>query len=284
MKRAFQNIAVLAALAALPLGFSPLWGQKVKSQKEQQAILAVQLAKDPDDRIKAIENVLTNFADTEFKMALLQMAVQTEVDKGDYAQTVFYGDRLLKADPKNAFAMITIAAETARHTRENDLDKDDQLSKVDKLAKDGLEAAKTMPKVRADVTDADWEAYKKDLSAQAYVALAMADQLRKNYEGAATNYKQSLATGATPNAATLVRLGQVYMGQGKLDDANYTLDKAINTPNVAPQIKTIAENLKAEIAKHKPAAAPAAGASGQGGTPPAAPPANPAPPPASHQP
>jgi len=283
MKRAFRNIAVLAAVAALPLGFSPLWGQKVKSQKEQQAILAVQVAATPDDRIKAIENVLTNFADTEFKLPLLQMAVQTEVDKGDFAQTIFYADRLLKADPKNAFAMISIASETARHTRENDLDKDEQLAKIDKMAKDGLEAAKTMPKVRADVSDADWESYKKDLEAQAFVALAMADQLRKNYEGASTNYKQSLATAATPNAATLVRLGQVYMAQGKLDDANYTLDKAINTPNVAPQIKTIAENLKAEIAKHKPAAAPATGASGPGGAAPAAPPANPAPP-ASHQP
>ena len=212
------------------------------------------------------------------------MAVQTEVDKGDYAQTVFYADRLLKADPKNAFAMITIAAETARHTRENDLDKDDQLSKVDKMAKDGLEAAKTMPKVRADVPDADWENYKKDLESQAYVALAMADQLRKNYEGAATNYKQSLAIAATPNPATLVRLGQVYMGQGKLDDASYTLDKAINMPGVAPQIKTIAENLKAEIAKHR-AATPGAGASAPGGTAPASsapPPSSAAP--ASHQP
>jgi tetratricopeptide (TPR) repeat protein len=283
MKRAFQNIAVLAAVAALPLGISPLWGQKVKSQKELQAITAVQVAATADDRIKAIENVLTNFADTEFKVPLLQMAVQTEVDKGDYTQTVFYADRLLKADPKNGFAMITLAAETARHTRENDLDKDDQLAKVDKWAKDGIEAAKAAPKVRTDVSDADWEGYKKDLEAQGFVALAMADQLRKNYEGAATNYKQSLATAATANPATLVRLAQVYMAQGKLDDANYTLDKAINTPNAAPQIKTVAENLKAEIAKHKPAA-PASGSSAP--TSPAAPaaPASPATPPASQHP
>src|SRR5277367_1937827 len=97
MKRAFRNIAALT-WAALALGFSPLWAQKPKSQKEQQAILAVQLAKDPDARIKAIEDVLTNFADTEFKVALLQMAVQAEQQKNDFAQIVFYSDRLLKAD------------------------------------------------------------------------------------------------------------------------------------------------------------------------------------------
>jgi tetratricopeptide (TPR) repeat protein len=260
MKRDFVQIAMFTALAALALGVSPLRAQKVKSQKEQQAILAVQTAASPDDRIKAIENVLTNFADTEFKVPLLQMAMQTEEQKGDYAQMVFYGERLLKADPKNAFAQVTLASETARHTRENDLDKDEQLTKIDKWAKDGIEDAKAMPKPRADVPDADWENVRKDMEAQGYVALAMADNLRKNYDGAATNYKQSLAVEATPNTATLVRLAQVYMSQGKLDDASYTLDKAIGTPNVPDQIKTIAQNFKAEIAKAKAKTAGSAGA------------------------
>lgn len=284
MKRAFRNIAALT-WAGLALGFSPLWAQKPKSQKEQQAILAVSLAKTPDERVAAIEKVLTDFADTEFKVALLQMAVQAEQQKNDYAQIVFYADRLLKADPKNAFALVTLASETARHTRENDLDKDEQLSKVDKWAKDGIEAAKIMPKVRADVTDTEWDGVKKDLQSQGYVALGMADVLRKNYDGAAADYRQSIEVGSTPNPATLVRLAQVYMATGKLDNANFTLDKAINTPDVPAQIKQIAENMKAEIAKHKPAApagsTPPASATPSSNTPPAAnapPPVSPAPP------
>jgi tetratricopeptide (TPR) repeat protein len=273
MNRAFRNIAALT-WAGLALGFSPLWAQKPKSQKEQQAILAVSMAKTPDDRVAAIEKVLTDFADTEFKVPLLQMAVQAEEQKGDYTQTVFYANRLLQADPKNAFALVTLASETARHTRENDLDKDDQLAKVDKWAKEGIEDAKTLPKIRPDISDADWEGVRKDMESQGYVAMGMADVLKKDYDGAATNYKQSLAIGATPNPATLVRLAQVYMSVGKLDDANFTLDKAINTPDVPPQIKTVAENMKTEIAKHKgaaPAAKPATPAS-------PAPAASPAPP------
>jgi len=274
MNRAIRNIAALT-WAALALGLSPLWAQKAKSQKELQAITAVQVAKTPDERIAAIEKVLTDYADTEFKAALLQMAVQAEEQKNDYAQTVFYADRLLKVDPMNAYALVTLASETARHTRENDLDKDEQLSKADKWAKDGIEAAKVLPKIRPDIPDADWEAVRKDLEAQGYVAMGMADILRKNYNGAITNYRQSLTVGASPNAATLVRLAQAYMSSGKLDDANFTLDKVINMPEVAPQIKTIAENLKAEVAKHiKPAAAPGAPAAPAGA--PAAP-ASPAP-------
>jgi hypothetical protein len=97
--------------------------------------------------------------------------------------------------------------------------------------------------------------------------------VRKNYDGAANNYKQALAVGSTPNPATMVRLAQVYMATGKLDNAVFTLDKAINTPNVPDQVKTIAQNLKNEIAKRKPAAP--ATAPGSSATPaaPATPPA-----------
>lgn len=256
MKREFRNTAALTWVA-LALGFSPLWAQKPKSKKEAEAIMAVQKATTPDERIQAIEDVLTKYSDTEFKVPLLQMAVQTEQQKGDYAQTVFYAERLLKADPMNAFALVTLAAETARHTREYDLNKDDQLAKVDKWAKDAIEASKNMPKPGPQVSDADWDGFKKDMQAQAYEALGMADMVRKKYDGAIADYKQALATASAPNPATMVRLAQVYMTTGKLDDASFTLDKAINTPNAPAQVKSIAESMKGEIAKHK-AASPSA--------------------------
>jgi hypothetical protein len=273
MKRSIRNIAALT-WAALALGYSPLWAQKPKSPKEQQAILAVQMAKTPDERVAAVEKVLTDFADTEFKVALLTVAIQAEQQKGDYPQIVFYGERLLKDDPNNAYALVNLGAETARRTRENDLDKDEQLAKADKWAKAGIEAAKTMPKVAAAETDEDLDHDRKDMQAQGYVALGMADVVRRNFDGAAENYRKSIEVEATPNAATLVRLAQVYINTGKLDNASFTLDKAINAPNAPDQIKSIATNLKNEVAKRKAAAAAKSGAAPS----PAAPaPATPAP-------
>jgi tetratricopeptide (TPR) repeat protein len=283
MKRSIRNIAALT-WAALALGYSPLWAQKPKSQKEQQAILAVQMAKAPDERVAAVEKVLTDFADTEFKVALLTVAIQAEQQKGDYPQIVFYGERLLKADPNNAYALVNLGAETARRTRENDLDKDEQLAKADKWAKAGIEAAKTMPKVAAAESDEDLDHDRKDMQAQGYVALGMADVVRKNFDGAAENYRKSLEVESTPNVATLVRLAQVYINTGKLDNASFTLDKAINAPNAPDQIKSIATNLKNEVAKRKAAAAAKSGAAPSTAAPaPATPaPATPAPaPPAS---
>jgi len=57
--RRFVIAAACVACVALP-GF----GQKVKSQKEAQAVQAMLQAQTPDDRIKAANDVITNFADT----------------------------------------------------------------------------------------------------------------------------------------------------------------------------------------------------------------------------
>lgn len=261
MKR-FRRLWALAS-GLLALGLSLSWAQKPKSKGEITAIQAVQTAKTPDEQIKAIENVLTNYADTEFKLVLIQMAMQIEEQKGDFAQTVTYAERLLDADPKSVAALNTLASETARHTREFDLDKEEKLAKVDKWAKAALAGAPTAPKPNANVTDAQWETAKKDMEAQAYEAMGMAASLRKKYDESIADYKQAIATAGTPDAATYIRLGQADLDANKLDDASEAFDKALAVPTASAQIKSIAQAKKDEAAKRK---AGSAGAKPPGGS------------------
>lgn len=273
MRTEFKSLLVAGGIFVL--AFS-LWGQKdkgaagpkPKSNKEVAALNAINSAATVDDKLKAIDNVLTNFKDTEFKPMLLDMALQLEAQKGDYAQVMTYGELVLDKDPKNAPALVTMAAETARRTREFDLDKDAKLAKADKWAKDGIEAAKTAPKPAGTaLTDEQWESQKKDLQSQGYEALGMSAAVNKKYDDAVANFKEALAL--SPTAGTWLRLGQAYEDAGKLDDANDAFDKAGAMSNATAQIKTIAANKKAEVAKLKAAAAakpPAAG----GAQPPAA--------------
>jgi hypothetical protein len=221
-----------------------------KSPKELVALRAVQDAQTPDQQLQAIENVLTNFADTEFKVMLLETAMQIEQRKDDYAQVLFYGQRLLDADPKGAFAWVTMASETARHTRMFDLDKEQKLAKADQYAKTGLEAAKVMPKP-SGVADDQWEAAKKDFEAQAYEAMGQAAMLRQKYEEAIADYKQSISVAATPNAVTWTRLGQAYENIARLDDASDAFDKALAVPNISPAVKSVAQAKKDEVTKRK---------------------------------
>ena len=238
-----------------------LWGQKPKSKKEVDAINAINAATTVDGRIAAIENVITTFKDTDFKPMLLQMALQLEAQKGDYPAVMSYGQRILDSDPKNANASIVMAAETARRTREYDLDKEEKLAKVDKWAKDGIENAKTAPKpAGTTATDAQWEDQRKDMQAQGWEALAMSAAVRKKNDDAIADYKQSIAVAATQDPATWLRLGQVYEDAGKFDDANESFDKAASAPNATSQVKSVAASKKAEVAKLKAGGAkPASG-------------------------
>jgi tetratricopeptide (TPR) repeat protein len=261
MKRYTRTWAL--ATTVLALGLSLAWAQKPKSKGEIAAIQAVQNAKTVDEQVAAIENVLTKYADTEFKVPLLQMAMESEERKGDFAQTTFYAQRLLDADPKNAFALATLAAETARHTREFDLDKDEKLAKVDKWAKDAIADAPNATKPNANMPDAQWDEIKKDTQAEAYGALGMAATLQKKYDDAIAAYKQALAVSPTPDPANWVRLGQAYLDANKLDDATAAFDKALTASNASPQVKTVAQSLKDQTAKRK---AGAAGAKPPGGS------------------
>jgi tetratricopeptide (TPR) repeat protein len=248
MRIVFKSLLAAGAVFALTVS---AFGQKPKSNKEINALNAINAAATVDDKLKAIDNVLTNFKDTEFRPMLLSMALQLEQQKGDYAQIMTYGQLILDKDPKNALALVTMAAETARRTREFDLDKDEKLAKVDKWAKDGIENAKSAPKPGASVTDEQWENNKKDMQSQGYEALAMAAEVRKKYDDSIENFKQALAVSPTPDPATILRLGQAYEDAGKLDEASAEFDKAAATPNASPQVKSIATNKKAEVAKLK---------------------------------
>ena len=91
---------------------------KPKSQKEVEALMAIQNATDPDARIAAVENLLTKFADTDFKSFALMMAAASAQQKNDFEKMVIYGERTLEADPKNFQAMLMLAGGIAQRTRE----------------------------------------------------------------------------------------------------------------------------------------------------------------------
>src|ERR1700687_937812 len=107
MKLKFIVIGLLAA-------GSWAMGQKVKSAKESEAVQAVFAAKTPDDRIAAVDNLISKFKDTQFKSIALMVAAQVYQQKHDSPNAIVYGDRALEADPKNFQAMLLVSGEMAQ--------------------------------------------------------------------------------------------------------------------------------------------------------------------------
>ncbi len=257
----FRKWPVLAAaVVAASLAFAqPKPKLKPKSNKEIEALQAIQAAADPDSRIKAVENLLTKFADTEFKVVALEIAADSARQKGDNDLMIIYSERILEADPSNLNAISSIAKATSTSIRENDLDKEDKLKRVDELSGKCIKLAPAAENSTGMMTDEQWTARKNDYLADCHDALATAAIVRKKPDVALTEFQASLATRKDP--ATMVRIAQVYNSQSKYDQAIAMLDQVQAMPDVNPVVKQVAgqEKVKAVVAKAKmpkPAEAP----------------------------
>ena len=246
-------LVVGAALAAGTLLSQEAKQPKPKSQKEQEAVMAIFNAADPAARITAADNLLLKFADTEFKVVALQIAAASAQELNDYEKMTIYAERTLEADHKNYASMLMLATGLAQRTREHDLDKEEKLGKADKFAKDALEVLKTAPKPRPDISDEQWEGAKKDFASQAYESMGLVAMVRKKYDDAVAQFTKSIETASTQDPATSVRLGSAYNNLGKYDEAIAVLDKVMADPQLHPTIRQFAsqEKLKAVSAKAK---------------------------------
>jgi len=271
MKRTILRAAPLLAIA-LTVALPGLLAQpKPKSAAEVEALKAMFGAQTPDARIAACENVLTNFADSEFKAEALYIEAASYEQKGDYANTIVFAERALEADPKHYRAMLMLASDIAQHTKEFDLDREEKLAKVEKYANGAIELLKTAAKPNPNLTDDQWEAAKKDLVAEAHAALGMGALAGKKFDVAEKEFKLSLDIAARPDPSNMVRLGRAYMGDAKYDQAIAEFDKVMAMPDINVQVKQVAqaERVRAFQKKNPPKPAEAA---------PPANPANPAPP------
>lgn len=247
----FLTVTVLALAVGVTGVQAQQKGPQPKSQKELEAIQEIFKATDPDAKIKAADNLITKFADTEFKGLALAIMADSYRMKRDYENTVIYGERALEADPKNYEVMLMLSGEIAARTRENDLDKEEKLAKAEKYAKSALDLLKDVTKPNPNVTDEQWAAYKKDALAQGHQALGLVAMARKKYDVAITEFKTAVDSASKPDPATMVRLGAAYNQAGKYDDAIAVLDKVMADPETSAQIKQFAQAEKVRATQAK---------------------------------
>jgi len=264
MRFHFPALATALALAAIslpaqqPQQQQQQAGPHPKSQKEVDALKKVQAdqqAQNWDAEITDINFVLENFADTEYKNMLLAMAVQAAQNKGDYAQEIAFGEQAIQADPNNAEPYIKVAETVAAHIRENDLNKEDELKKVDTNARKGLDVLKTASTPPEGIAADQWPAYKKQLEGQAHDALGMADAAAKKLPEAIDEYKAALA--AYSNPIILTHMAKAYIDGKQYDDAIAADDKVLAMSDAPANVKQFAQEQKDTATKMKGAASAA---------------------------
>ncbi|HUS07707.1 MAG TPA: hypothetical protein VMZ52_15480 [Bryobacteraceae bacterium] len=252
----------LAIIGGLTLTQAAPKQPTLKSKKEQDAYMAIVNATDSDSRMKAVDDFLVKFADTELKSIALVIAAETARSQNNFEKMIIYSERALEADPENYQAMLMLATGIASRTREFDLDKEEKLAKSEKYARSALDLIAKAEKPNPNIPDEQWTAAKKDFVSSAHEALGLSALVRKKYDVASAELKMAVEGSATPDQASMVRLASAYNHAGKPDDAIAMIDKVLALPDLNPQVKQFAQAEKNNSIKLKsggakpPSAAP----------------------------
>ena len=249
---------ILTGALALAAGVSSLMAQaappKAPAPKSKEELAAVQALfaatrNGPDAVIKAAEDLLTKFADTDFKDAALLSEAQAYQQQRDAGKAQIYAERALEANPKNFQATLMLAELLAQNTRDNDLDKEEKLGRSEKYAQDTIQLVKDAAKPNPQIPDQQWEDAKKDLTAGAHNALGLAALVRKKYDVAAAEFKTAADGSVPPEPAYQVREASALQMGGRNDDAVAICDKIMADPQVHPQIRQVSQAIRATAIK-----------------------------------
>jgi tetratricopeptide (TPR) repeat protein len=232
-------------------GAAPAAGPKQPTPKSQAEVTAIQALftaqGNPDAIIKAADDLMTKFADTEFKELALYMQAEAYQQKKDLTKAQVVAEQALILNPKSYQAEIMLAELITAQTREGDLDREEKLGKAEKYAKDSIVNVKDVAKPNPQVSDDQWNEFKKGIAARAHNSIGNANLLRKKYEPAAAEFK--LAADEDPQPAYLAREASALQSAGKNDEAIAICDKLLADANLHPAIKQVATQIKANATK-----------------------------------
>jgi tetratricopeptide (TPR) repeat protein len=247
------------APAAAPVGASGASAgpktPKPKSNAENNALLEMFKATDPDAQIKAAEDLMKTYPDTDYKPQVLLVEAQAYHGKRDDPKAIVLGEQSLAEDPKNYATLLLLADIYSRGSKSTDFDLNDKLAKAEKYAKEALADLEVAPKPKPDLPDADWNAAKTGQESEAWMSLGFSALLRKKYDDAKTDFQKGISM--YPDALTMLYVERAYATAKQYDEAIAWADKVAAAPNASDQFKGIAANDKKRAQDQKKAAAAA---------------------------
>src|ERR1017187_738855 len=131
----FTALAAPQAAPAQPKAPSP------KSPAEGQAVMALQSAgqgNSPDAMIKAADELLTKFTDTDYKEWALSMEAKAYQMKNDGEHAQIYAQQALQINPKSYSMALLLGEVIAIRIGDHDLDREKKLTEANKYLNDTI--------------------------------------------------------------------------------------------------------------------------------------------------
>jgi hypothetical protein len=238
------------------LSAAPLYSQaaaeakqpQAKTKAEYDAYLALFNEQNPTKKVELSTKFLTDYPDTEFKMYIYQMQIDSyarlgNVDKvvetgnkfstdfpqadnntkkfvlqrlmaayqqqNNFEKTLEYGEKLLQIDPKDLPSLLTLSSILPERLPQDEAKKAAQLDKALEYANRALAETNALQKP-AQITDQQWTEEKNKLLATVTSSVGLVHLNKKEYDKASEQYEKSTSLAKT-NPIDFYRLGISYM-------------------------------------------------------------------------
>jgi tetratricopeptide (TPR) repeat protein len=233
--------------AALATGALVMVAQQM-TPAEQQGIAAIrEAAKNGVDALAAAaDDFVAKFPKSPARASVLIVTADQYEGHQNSDKAMIYYQRTIDADPKNYYAMIMLATEIAKNTKEFEIDeaaKTAKLNKAEKLVNDALIILATAQKPDPNGNDQDWANLKKDDESRGHEALGMIAMARKKLDVAVSEFKRASEGGSGPMPTAMIRLSGAYNEQGKYAESVAVLEKVLAIKGLPDAYQKVATNL-----------------------------------------
>ncbi len=213
-------------------------GSAEVSAAEGEAYNKLKNAKDPDTIIKDSDSFTAQYPKSPLLTYVYALEASAYQQKNDLVNAVMYGEKSLDVDPQNLISLLMVSyilPQPQMVQNISDAEKEKRLAKAMGYANKALAEIDQLPK-QPNESDSAYKKRKDQLVSEVYASLGMVHLERSQMalvgldQGelakAEENFKSAIAKVDSPNPSDYYRLGEVYRGEDKFDDAIAAFSKA----------------------------------------------------------
>lgn len=213
-------------------------GGAAVSPEEAETYNKLKNSKDPDTIIKSSDSFTAQYPKSSLLTYVYALEASAYQQKNDAANVVKYGQKSLDLDSSNLMSLLMVSNVLPQPQMLNnisDTEKEKRLGMAQEYAQKALQEIDQLPKQANESADA-YQKRKNEIAAGAYASIGMVhlERSRMALQGldqgelakAEQSYKDAISKTESPNPADYYRLGEVYRGEDKFDDAITAFSKA----------------------------------------------------------
>ena len=231
---------------------SPSGVELQASSGEVLAMQDIENEVDPDRRLRLVEEFERKFPASPLLSYVYTQAAKGWQQKGDLNKVVEYGEKSLKLDPDNTFALVAMAlALTQPKMLKGGWDEvRERLSEAETDANRAVTLLEKLKKGPSESND-QFRQRKGSLTADVHFALGAVQMQHEDFAKAVSEYQTAISSTTRPTAQYYFRLGEAYASEGRIAQALEVLHKASELGRGTPMEK-YADDFIAELQRKHP--------------------------------